>query len=53
MLRACVIDFQDSWDDNLPFIEFAYHNSYHSSIQIAALRLNMGVDIDLLVVGLK
>ena len=35
MLRACVIDFQGSWDEQLPLIEFAYNNSYHASIQIA------------------
>ncbi|WMV14120.1 hypothetical protein MTR67_007505 [Solanum verrucosum] len=35
MLRACVIDFKGNWDDHLPLIEFAYNNSYHSSIQIA------------------
>ncbi|WMV24090.1 hypothetical protein MTR67_017475 [Solanum verrucosum] len=32
MLRACVIDFKDNWDDQLPLIEFAYNNCYHSSI---------------------
>ena len=35
MLRACVIDFKGSWDENLSLIEFAYNNSYHSSIQMA------------------
>lgn len=35
MLRACVIDFKGSWVDHLPLIEFAYNNSYHSSIQMA------------------
>src|SRR5687767_4051375 len=35
MLRACVIDFQGSWDEHLPLIEFAYNNSYHASIQMA------------------
>ena len=35
MLRACVIDLKGSWDDHLPLIEFAYNNSYHSSIQMA------------------
>ncbi|KAH0729411.1 hypothetical protein KY289_000599 [Solanum tuberosum] len=35
MLRACVIDFKGSWDDHLRLIEFAYNNSYHSSIQMA------------------
>jgi len=32
MLRACVIDFKINWDHHLPLIEFAYNNSYHSSI---------------------
>nr|AAT39297.2 Gag-pol protein, putative [Solanum demissum] len=35
MLRACVIDFKGNWDDHLPLIEFAYNNSYHSSIHMA------------------
>ena len=35
MLKACAIDFKGSWDDDLPLIEFAYNNSYHSSIQMA------------------
>ena len=34
MLRACVIDFRGSWDNNLPLIEFSYNNSYHSCIGI-------------------
>ena len=32
MLRACVLDFKGSWDEYLALIEFAYNNSYHSSI---------------------
>ena len=35
MLRACVLDFKGSWDQFLPLAEFAYNNSYHSSIQMA------------------
>ncbi|GJY10725.1 putative reverse transcriptase domain-containing protein [Tanacetum coccineum] len=35
MLRACVIDFGDSWDVHLPLAEFSYNNSYHSSIRCA------------------
>ncbi|CAN4084975.1 unnamed protein product [Withania somnifera] len=35
MLRACVLDFKGSWEDHLPLIEFAYNNSYHSSIRMA------------------
>ncbi|KAH0784113.1 hypothetical protein KY290_003711 [Solanum tuberosum] len=36
MLRACIIDFKWSWNDHLPLIEFAYNNSYHSSIHMAS-----------------
>ncbi|MCH88206.1 retrotransposon protein, partial [Trifolium medium] len=35
MLRACVLDEGESWDKYLPLIEFAYNNSYHSSIGMA------------------
>lgn len=35
MLRACVLDFQGSWDQHLPLVEFAYNNSYQSSFGIA------------------
>nr|GEY76247.1 putative reverse transcriptase domain-containing protein [Tanacetum cinerariifolium] len=35
MLRACVIDFERSWDKHLPLVEFSYNNSYHASIKAA------------------
>nr|GEZ77871.1 reverse transcriptase domain-containing protein [Tanacetum cinerariifolium] len=35
MLRACVIDFEGSWDRHLPLVEFSYNNSYHASIRAA------------------
>ncbi|KAL2252896.1 UNVERIFIED_CONTAM: Transposon Ty3-I Gag-Pol polyprotein [Sesamum indicum] len=35
MMRACVIKFRGNWDDHLPLIEFAYNNSFHSSIGMA------------------
>ena len=35
MLRACTLEFAGSWDDHLPLVEFAYNNSYHSSIKMA------------------
>ena len=53
MLRASVIDFKGSWDDHLHLIEFAYNNNYHSSIQMAPYKALYGVDIDILLVGLK
>ena len=35
MLRACVLDFKGSWEKYLSLVEFAYNNSYHSSIEMA------------------
>nr|GEU48815.1 putative reverse transcriptase domain-containing protein [Tanacetum cinerariifolium] len=35
MLRACVIDFGNSWDRHLTLVEFSYNNSYHASIKAA------------------
>ena len=35
MLRACVIDFESTWETRLPLIEFAYNNSYHANIGMA------------------
>ncbi|WMV58943.1 hypothetical protein MTR67_052328 [Solanum verrucosum] len=35
ILRACVMDFGGQWDHFVPLAEFAYNNSYHSSIQMA------------------
>ncbi|GJV82948.1 putative reverse transcriptase domain-containing protein [Tanacetum coccineum] len=35
MLRACVIDFGNSWDRHLPLVEFSYNISYHASIKAA------------------
>ncbi|GKD62794.1 putative nucleotidyltransferase, ribonuclease H [Tanacetum coccineum] len=34
-LRACMIDFGNSWDRHLPLVEFPYNNSYHTSIKAA------------------
>ena len=33
MLRTCVLDLKGSWEEHLPFVEFAYNNSYQASIQ--------------------
>jgi hypothetical protein len=35
MLRACVMENQDSWDKNLPWTEFSYNNSYQESLKMA------------------
>ncbi|GKC78452.1 putative reverse transcriptase domain-containing protein [Tanacetum coccineum] len=38
MLRACVIDFEGSWDTHLPLAKFSYNNSYNSSIRCAPFK---------------
>ena len=35
MLRACALDYGSSWDDNLPYAEFSYNNSYQTSLKMA------------------
>ena len=35
MLRGCALDFSRSWDRYIPLMEFAYNNSYQSSIGMA------------------
>ncbi|KAI3697623.1 hypothetical protein L6452_30718 [Arctium lappa] len=35
MLRSCAVDFGVNWDSHLPLVEFAYNNSYHSSLGMA------------------
>ena len=35
MPRGCVLDFLGSWERYIPLMEFAYNNSYQSSISMA------------------
>ena len=35
MLWACVLGFGGSWEDHLHLVEFAYNNSYQTSIGMA------------------
>jgi hypothetical protein len=35
ILRACVLEFPQKWDDCLPLTEFSYNNSYQESIKMA------------------
>ena len=41
MLRACVLDFKESWEKYLSLVGFAYNNNYHSIIEMAPIRLCM------------
>nr|GEX53556.1 putative reverse transcriptase domain-containing protein [Tanacetum cinerariifolium] len=42
MLRACVLDFEGSWDVHLSLVEFLYNNSYHSSVRCAPVEALYG-----------
>jgi hypothetical protein len=35
MLRACALKYGKSWDNNLPYAEFSYNNSYYASLKMA------------------
>jgi hypothetical protein len=35
MLRACVLEYPQKWDECLPLVEFSYNNSYQESIKMA------------------
>ena len=39
MLRSCALDYGSSWDDNLPYAEFSYNNSYQASLKMALSKL--------------
>nr|GEX26768.1 putative reverse transcriptase domain-containing protein [Tanacetum cinerariifolium] len=43
MLRACILDFEGSWDVHLPLVEFSYNNSYHSSVRCAPFEALYGM----------
>jgi hypothetical protein len=35
MLRACVLEYPQKWDECLPLAEFSYNNNYQESIKMA------------------
>ncbi|XP_060964053.1 uncharacterized protein LOC133033355 [Cannabis sativa] len=42
MLRACIMDFEGSWNKYLPLIEFSYNNSYQSTVGMAPYEMLYG-----------
>ncbi|KAA3439023.1 reverse transcriptase [Gossypium australe] len=42
MLRCCILEFEGNWERYLPLIEFAYNNSYQSSIKMAPYKALYG-----------
>ena len=41
-MRACALDYRSSWDDNLPYAEFSYNNSYQASLKMASFEALYG-----------
>jgi hypothetical protein len=42
MLRACVLEYQGCWDQNLPCAEFSYNNSYQETLKMAPFEVLYG-----------
>jgi hypothetical protein len=42
MLRACVLEHQGRWDQNLPWAKFSYNNSYQESLKVALFEVLYG-----------
>ncbi|KAD3336716.1 hypothetical protein E3N88_32235 [Mikania micrantha] len=53
MLRACVVEFGNSWEPHLPLVEFSYNNSYHTSIKAAPFEALMAGNADHPSIGQK
>ena len=41
-MRACALDYGSSWDDNFPYAEFSYNNSYQASLKMAPFKALYG-----------
>jgi hypothetical protein len=42
MLRAFIMEYQGSWDQNLPWVEFSYNNSYQESLKMEPFKVLYG-----------
>jgi hypothetical protein len=42
LLRACILEFGNSWEDHLPLMEFTYNNSYHATVGMAPYKALYG-----------
>ncbi|TYH13830.1 hypothetical protein ES288_A06G170700v1 [Gossypium darwinii] len=42
MLRCCILEFKGTWEQYFPLIEFAYNNSFQSSIKMAPYEVLYG-----------
>jgi hypothetical protein len=39
ILGACVLEHRGSWDQNLPWVEFSYNNSYQERLKMALFKV--------------
>lgn len=53
LLRACVIDFPESWDTKLPLVEFTYNNNYKASIDMAPYQALYGRNVERPFIGTR
>ena len=53
MLTTCVLDFEGSWDNYLSLVEFAYNNSYQSTIGMPPFEALYSRNVDHRSVGRK
>ena len=42
MLRACALAQGPKWEDNLPYAEFSYNNSYQASLKMSPYEASYG-----------
>ena len=35
LLRACILEFEGSWEDHQSLVEFTYNNNYQATIEMA------------------
>ena len=42
LLRLCILDFRETWEEHLPLVEFAYNNNYQASIGMAPFQALYG-----------
>jgi hypothetical protein len=42
MLRACILEHQGSWDQNLPYAKFSYNNNYQESLKMERFKVLYG-----------
>ena len=53
MLRYCVLEFQGSWENYLPLVEFTYNNNCQMSIKMAPYEALCSLNVEHCYTGLN